>query len=398
MKTIIIYSGKGGVGKTTTTCNIAKVLSESGKKVFLLDGDINTPSVNSIFKTRNPNKNLMIESLGYDNKGLIFVQSSMVRDYIREAKRKIREFDPEFVLVDTPPSVTDVHINLIQSLKSSGLIMITQPTDISESDVRRTALFFGQRGVNILGIVENMSIDEERDYELDLLGRIPFVNEKIFDAGHDVYKKIVENILDVDEVEMVNEKINRIESKVTIEDVKSLMQNRSRGQNKKEFLYYYNVETWDYVRNELIEMEWNIVGRTDERLNTCTAERVKRLLDVFEYDNESYFMITRAPNAEIHVFPGEIGRASLFMPEKDKFYGVPRIKYQTEKGDLQLFPDEVVPMSMEEIQIYVNEGYSISKDGRYIPTKEHLVMVDNAFGDRVGMRADWELLYDEFVF
>ena len=86
------------------------------------------------------------------------------------------------------------------------------------------------------------------------------------------------------------------------------------------------------------------------------------------------------------------------MPEKDKFYGVPRIKYQTEKGDLQLFPDEVVPMSMEEIQIYVNEGYSISKDGRYIPTKEHLVMVDNAFGDRVGMRADWELLYDEFVF
>ena len=54
MKAIIIYSGKGGVGKTTTTANIARLLAEQGKRVFIIDADINTPSMNTEFDSEHP--------------------------------------------------------------------------------------------------------------------------------------------------------------------------------------------------------------------------------------------------------------------------------------------------------------------------------------------------------
>ncbi len=56
MKAIIIYSGKGGVGKTTTTANIARLLAEQGKRVFIIDADINTPSMNTEFDSEHPSR------------------------------------------------------------------------------------------------------------------------------------------------------------------------------------------------------------------------------------------------------------------------------------------------------------------------------------------------------
>ena len=58
MKAVIIYSGKGGVGKTTTTANIARLLAEHGKKVFVIDADINTPSMNSEFEGEHSQENI----------------------------------------------------------------------------------------------------------------------------------------------------------------------------------------------------------------------------------------------------------------------------------------------------------------------------------------------------
>jgi hypothetical protein len=104
-------------------------------------------------------------------------------------------------------------------------------------------------------------------------------------------------------------------------------------------------------------------------------------------------MVTNAPNTEITVFPGEIGRATLLCDEK--FYGVPRLKYQTKEGELILFAYEVMPVTMNQISEYLNEGYKLQPDGRYIPTKEHLEMLDNAFGSRIGLRNNWEHIYDK---
>ncbi|BDC10863.1 hypothetical protein GAIMETA21S07_26510 [Phocaeicola vulgatus] len=64
MKAIIIYSGKGGVGKTTTTANIARLLAKQGNKVFIIDADINTPSMNTEFEGDHPHEMIWVHSSG----------------------------------------------------------------------------------------------------------------------------------------------------------------------------------------------------------------------------------------------------------------------------------------------------------------------------------------------
>jgi len=397
MKSIIIYSGKGGVGKTTTTANIAKRLVDMGKKVYILDADVNTPSMNTIFPEPAPNENLLVNSLGYITEGMIFIQSSLIRNYIKEAIKQIKTFNPDFVLIDTPPSITDVHLNLIDSIKASGIIMVTQPTNISESDVRRTAFFFDGKGVKTIGIVENMSLGDTRNYDLNLLARISFIPgfdyNLVLDANKEGYDSICNVILNVDDVIIENEKTRPIEKILTEQDLRYHFASAKQS-DKMSVLVYHNLETWDWVRGELLDKPF--IGG-DERLTRCGTDQIKRMVEHFDGDTEAYFMINMAPRCEIPLLTGEIGQGTLYYPEKDKFYGVPRIKYKTKYGEVQLFPDEVHPMNLDEIQLYVNEGFRLSNDGRYIPTLQHLEEIYNCFGSRVGLFSDYEKIYNRIL-
>lgn len=292
MKSIIIYSGKGGVGKTTTTANIAKTLVDMGKKVYILDADVNTPSMNTIFPDPNPNENLMINSLGYVTEGMIFIQSSLIRNYIKESVKKIKVFNPDFVLIDTPPSITDVHLNLIDSIKASGIIMVTQPTNISESDVRRTAYFFDGKGVKTIGIVENMSLGDSRSYELNLLARISFIPgfdyDKVLEANKVGYDSICSVILNVDDVLIEIEKKQSIEKILTIRDLEH-QYTYSRSKDRANVLVYHNLETWEWVMDQLTELPF--VGR-DERLWRCDTNTIRKMVEHFDGDTEAYFMVT----------------------------------------------------------------------------------------------------------
>ena len=397
MKSIIIYSGKGGVGKTTTTANIAKRLVDMGKKVYILDADVNTPSMNTIFPDPEPNEMLLVNSLGYVTEGMIFIQSSLIRNYIKEAIKQIKAFAPDFVLIDTPPSITDVHLNLIDSIKASGIIMVTQPTNISESDVRRTAFFFDGKGVKTIGIVENMSLGDTRNYELNLLARISFIPgfdyNLVLEANKEGYDSICNVILNVDDVIIENERTRPIEKILTEQDLKHQF-NYAKTSERMAVLVYHNLETWDWVRDQLLDLPF--VSR-DERIMRCDTNNIKRMVEHFDGDTEAYFMINMAPRCEIPLLTGEIGQGTLYYPEKDKFYGVPRIKYKTKYGECQLFPDEVHPMDLAEIQLYVNEGFRLSNDGRYIPTLDHLEEIHNAFGSRVGLYDDYEKIYNRIL-
>jgi len=279
MKSIIIYSGKGGVGKTTTTANIAKRLVDMGKKVYILDADVNTPSMNTIFPDPEPNEMLLVNSLGYVTEGMIFIQSSLIRNYIKEAIKQIKAFAPDFVLIDTPPSITDVHLNLIDSIKASGIIMVTQPTNISESDVRRTAFFFDGKGVKTIGIVENMSLGDSRSYELNLLARISFIPgfdyNLVLEANKEGYDSICNVILNVDDVIIENEKKQSIEKILTVQDLKH-QYNYAKTSERLAVLVYHNLETWDWVRDQLLDLPF--VGR-DERVMRCDTDNIKRMVE-----------------------------------------------------------------------------------------------------------------------
>ena len=118
-------------------------------------------------------------------------------------------------------------------------------------------------------------------------------------------------------------------------------------------------------------------------------------MKAFEFDTEAKFMITKAPNTEIDVFPGEIGSGTLYVAES--YYGVPRIKYQTGKGELVLFAHEVMPADEKELALALGDGYVVLADGRYLPPKKSLEEVYNAFGNRVGLNENWEEKYDSQI-
>ena len=107
-------------------------------------------------------------------------------------------------------------------------------------------------------------------------------------------------------------------------------------------------------------------------------------------------MVVNAPLCEIQLITGEIGQATL-VTNGTSHYGIPRLKYNTKKGEIILFPDEVLPVGMMELQNFIQEGYLILTDGRYLPPKETVEMCYNAYGNRVGLMDSWEKTYDMWI-
>lgn len=200
MKAVIVYSGKGGVGKTTTTANIARLLAQDGRKVFIIDADINTPSMNTEFEGEHPQENIWIHSSGNMFDKFIYLEKSMVRQYLELAKKKLRQIKPDFVLIDTPPSVTNVHIELLSRVKVSYVLFVTQPTKLSSQDVLRTMDFFHERCGRVnCGVVENMCYDnDKREYPIKLVAQIPMQDrmntENLLSDSKVEFQKIVDEI------------------------------------------------------------------------------------------------------------------------------------------------------------------------------------------------------------
>lgn len=400
MKVVLIYSGKGGVGKTTTTANVGKALVEKGSKVYILDADINTPSMHKVFEDRNPVEGLTVKSMGWDFPKAIYIEKAMVRKYLSNAIKEIKSIEPDYVLIDTPPSITDVHINLLEKFEVSGVLMVTQPTDLSIEDVNRTAVFFRTRDLPVIGIIENMVYDgsPSHEYAWELLAKIPFKDgfdmSEVYDNSRKDYYSLTESLLDLDSVLLENKRRLLFDESIAEEDLCNMSSEHYVGlKTRRDGSYkFINVQTWDFVREQIEEVQM-FSGKVDALLDACTKERLERLIKAFESDETPYFLITKAPHTEVPLFPGEIGMGSLVI--KDSYYGLPCVKYQTKRGEVTLFPHEVMPADEKEIALAVRDGATISSDGRYIPNKPTLEAIYNAFGSRVGIGPNWEEKYDE---
>lgn len=415
MKAIIVYSGKGGVGKTTTTANIARLFAKQGHKVFIIDADINTPSMNTEFEGEHPQENIWVHSSGNMFDKFIYLEKLMVRQYLEQAKKKLRIIKPDYVLIDTPPSVTNVHIELLSRVKVSYVLFVTQPTKLSSQDVLRTMDFFRERCGRVnCGIVENMCYDnDKREYPIKLVAQIPMqdkMNTKNLLANTKAeFQKIVDEIVGSEDV--VIEEYSTANGYDESFDVLSIYPKDSNrllhtfygfelhyddGKEKELVLpviKFLSVRTWDKIRNYIRDTDNGL--RWDERMNRCDGERVGRMVNHFKNDENAYFMVTNAPNTEIHLITGEIGVCSL-LTGKRGHYELPRVSYQTSRGDVVLFPDEVMPVDMELLQQQINDGCVMLSDGRYLPPKEAVEQCYNAFGERVGLLSDWEQIYDNW--
>ncbi|WP_425594595.1 Mrp/NBP35 family ATP-binding protein [Qipengyuania vesicularis] len=170
---IAIGSGKGGVGKSTLTANLAIALARTGVKVGLVDADIYGPSQPVIFGTqgRKPeareNKPVPLDSefgvphlsMGHlvaPGKALAW-RGPMASGAITQLIEAHWSGDTEVLLVDLPPGTGDVQLTMIQKFKPAGAVLVSTPQDLALIDAARAGQLFDTAGVPVIGLVENMS-------------------------------------------------------------------------------------------------------------------------------------------------------------------------------------------------------------------------------------------------
>jgi ATP-binding protein involved in chromosome partitioning len=169
---IAVGSGKGGVGKTTLSVNLAVALAKMGHKVGLLDADVYGPNVPLMLGTsaqpRMVGENriepleafgLKVISVGFLNPGdkPIIWRGPMLHQIVRQFLGLVEWGQLDYMVVDLPPGTGDIALSLVQTVPLTGAVVVSTPSDVSLQDARKAIEMFRQMKVDILGVVENMS-------------------------------------------------------------------------------------------------------------------------------------------------------------------------------------------------------------------------------------------------
>ena len=169
---VAIGSGKGGVGKTTVSVNLAVALVKLGYRVGLIDADIYGPNVPLMLgANRQPTiladnriEPLTAHGVKFISVGLIspgdkpmVMRGPMLHQIIRQFLQQVEWGELDFLLVDLPPGTGDVVISLFQTVPLTGAVVVSTPSDVALQDARKALEMFHQVNVPVLGIVENMS-------------------------------------------------------------------------------------------------------------------------------------------------------------------------------------------------------------------------------------------------
>ena len=183
---IAVASGKGGVGKSTVSVNLAIALAQTGAKVGLLDADIYGPNVPTMMGVNQlpPSKSdkippaeaygVKVMSIGFlvePGKALIW-RGPMLHSAIQQFLRDVDWEELDYLVVDLPPGTGDAQLSLAQSISISGGVIVTLPQQVSLDDAERGMQMFQQLNIPILGVVENMSYLVLPDgSEMDVFGK-----------------------------------------------------------------------------------------------------------------------------------------------------------------------------------------------------------------------------------
>lgn len=169
---IAVASGKGGVGKSTTSANLALALSQLGHKVGLLDADIYGPSLPKLFGLSDQKPEvegrilkpltaygLKLMSIGFlvDQEAAMIWRGPMVVSAIQQMLREVAWGELDMLVVDMPPGTGDAQLTMAQTVPLSGAVIVSTPQDLALIDARRGITMFEQVAVPVLGVVENMS-------------------------------------------------------------------------------------------------------------------------------------------------------------------------------------------------------------------------------------------------
>jgi len=213
---IAVFSGKGGVGKSTVAANLALALSQGGASVGLMDADIYGPSVPIMFGVRGERPlmedvngkgmilplerfgiKLMSIGLLVDEKNAVVWRGPMASSAVKQFVSDVKWGSLDYLIIDMPPGTGDIHLTLLQTVPVTGSVIVTTPQDVALADAKKGIAMFGQAQLNVplIGLVENMSyftpaeLPDNRyyifgkqggrrladEYDIPFLGEIPLV-------------------------------------------------------------------------------------------------------------------------------------------------------------------------------------------------------------------------------
>jgi len=175
---IAVFSGKGGVGKSTVAANLALALSKGGAAVGLMDADIYGPSVPIMFGVRGERPlmedvngkgmitplerfgiKLMSIGLLVDEKNAVVWRGPMASSAVKQFVSDVKWGALDYLVIDMPPGTGDIHLTLLQTVPVTGAVIVTTPQDVALADAKKGIAMFGQAQLNVplIGLVENMS-------------------------------------------------------------------------------------------------------------------------------------------------------------------------------------------------------------------------------------------------
>jgi len=220
---ILIASGKGGVGKSTVSVNMAISLAKTGAKVGLIDADIYGPSIPMMFNLSNQKpeafeKDGVVKVLPFEKFGIKLIsigffvdpekaliwRGPMASNALKQLFTDVEWGELDYLIIDTPPGTGDIHLTLVQTLDVAGVAIVTTPQNVALADARKAINMFRADGIKVpvLGLIENMSyfvpaeLPENKYYifgkdggsklaaemKIPLLGQIPIV-QSICESG-----------------------------------------------------------------------------------------------------------------------------------------------------------------------------------------------------------------------
>ena len=185
---IAVGSGKGGVGKTTLSVNLAVALAKMGHKVGLLDADVYGPNVPLMLgltgqpKMAGENRiepleayGLKVISVGLLNPGdkPIIWRGPMLHQIVKQFLGMVEWGHLDYMVVDLPPGTGDIALSLVQNVPLTGAVVVSTPSDVSLQDARKAIEMFRQMKVDLVGVVENMSyfVCPNCQHESDIFSR-----------------------------------------------------------------------------------------------------------------------------------------------------------------------------------------------------------------------------------
>lgn len=230
-RVIAVASGKGGVGKSTIACAIAKLLNAKGKKVGMLDADIYGPSLPYLFPCENkleviddmfiPHTHGGIEvmSLGYlinENSAAAWrglMATKTLHQFLKQTKWD-KNGILDCLIIDMPPGTGDIHLTLCENYDISSVVLVTTPHQLSVIDVKRAIDFYNKINVNILGIIENMSYlpssngnqsifgesgakKMAEEFGLNMLDEVPILPNLLEELKGDVLAGVLKELIDL---------------------------------------------------------------------------------------------------------------------------------------------------------------------------------------------------------